>query len=57
MLGLAFFEGNREVVRAPLGFGFRLNLFSENLLQLLNNSYWHFVMRSCMMHVCKYEGR
>jgi hypothetical protein len=55
MLGLAFFEGNREVVRAPSGFGFRLNLFSENLLQLLNNSYWHFVLRSCMMHVCKYE--
>jgi hypothetical protein len=29
----------------------------KNLLQLLSNSYWHFLLRSCMMHACKYEGR
>jgi hypothetical protein len=39
MLGLAFLEGTRAMVRALLGFAFRLNLFHENLLYLLSNSY------------------
>jgi hypothetical protein len=42
MLGLAFLKGTGVVVKALLGFGFRFNLLSENLLQLLNNSCWHF---------------
>jgi hypothetical protein len=42
MLGLAFLEGIGAVIRALLDFGFRLTLFSENLLQFLGNSYCHF---------------
>jgi hypothetical protein len=44
MSGLTFLEGTGVVVRALLGFGFRLNLLCENLLQLLSNSYWHFLL-------------
>jgi hypothetical protein len=44
MSGLAFLEGTRAVIRALLSFGFRLTLFTENLLQLLDNSYWNFLL-------------
>jgi hypothetical protein len=40
------------VIRTLLSFGFWFTLFHENSLQLLDNHYWYFLLRSCMMHEC-----
>ena len=56
MPGLAFLKSTGAVVRALLDFSFRLNLLGRSFVQLLGNCYWHFLLRSCMMHVCRYES-
>jgi hypothetical protein len=52
MLGLAFLEGTRAVMRTLLSFSFWFTLFYENSWQLLENSHWYFLLRSCMMYGC-----
>jgi hypothetical protein len=52
MLGLAFLEETGVVIRTLLSFNFWFTVFHENSLQLLDNPYWHFLLRSCMMFGC-----